>query len=501
MNLLPDTLHLLRPAWLLLALLAPVPLLLERAGRRDAGGWRGVVAPHLLPALLVSQGGRAWLRPATAAAVLFPILALALAGPTWRREPSPFVADQATLVVALDLSRAAEPALAAGKRKLRDLVAARAGARTGFVAYAGTTHPALPPTDDPRLIETYLDALAPAVMPRDGQAAGAAAAAARRMLDVEDGAGTIVLVTPAIPAAETGAFGQALAGSRHAVVVLATGPGPFEGAPGASIAAPTPDGADVGQVIARAQRHFAAAPTDDPAMRWQDAGPLVALLLVPLALLWSRRGFLVLVLALGSGPAAAAEGDAAWFWRLWLTPDQRARILLERGEAARAAGLFTDPLWRGVALYRAGDYEGAAASFAARDTAEAAFDRGNALMMLPQGWNRAIPAYDRALQLRPGFQEASENRAVAEAFLAQQRAAEAERAANQTDDPNARPQESDQTVTDEPPQPHQAGDAPPATPQGFSDEDVRSLWMRRVGGTPADFLRVRFARQAETARP
>ena len=30
----------------------------------------------------------------------------------------------------------------------RDLVAARAGARTGLVAYAGTAHPALPPTDD-----------------------------------------------------------------------------------------------------------------------------------------------------------------------------------------------------------------------------------------------------------------------------------------------------------------------------------------------------------------
>jgi Ca-activated chloride channel homolog len=338
-------------------------------------------------------------------------------------------------------------------------------------------------------------------MPRDGHAAGAAAAAARRMLDAEDGAGTIVLVTPAVPAAETDAFRQALAGSRHAVVVLATGPGPFEGAPGASVVAPAPDGADVGQVVARAQRHFAAAPTDDPAMRWQDAGPLVALLLLPLALLWSRRGFLVLILALGAGPAAAAEGDAAWFWRLWLTPDQRARILLERGEAARAAALFTDPMWRGVALYRTGDYDGAAAAFAARDTAEAAFDRGNALMMLPQGWNKAIPAYDRALQLRPGFREASENRAIAEAFLAQQRAAEAERAANQTSDPNARPQESDQMVADEPPQPQPAGNAPSATPQGFSDEDVRSLWMRRVGGTPADFLRVRFARQAETARP
>ena len=81
-------------------------------------------------------------------------------------------------------------------------------------------------------------------------------------------------------------------------------------------------------------------------MRWHDAGPLVAMLLVPLALLWSRRGFLAVLLLLGAGPAAAAgEGDMAPFWRLWLTSDQRGRILLERGEAARAAALFTDPIW------------------------------------------------------------------------------------------------------------------------------------------------------------
>jgi Ca-activated chloride channel homolog len=497
--------HLLRPWWLLLALLAPLPLLLERARRREAGGWRGVVAPHLLRHLLVTEGTRPHLRPATAAAALFPVLAFALSGPTWRREPSPFVADRAPMVVALDLSRAGEPALAAGKRKLRDLVAARAGARTGLVAYAGTAHLALPPTDDPGLIGTYLDSLSPEVMPRDGTSASAAAAVARRALDAEDGAGTVVLITPGVPAVERAGFAQATQGSRHAVLVLATGPGPFDGAPGAAVIEATPDGSDVARVAARAQRHFAAAPTEDPAMRWRDAGPWIAVLALPLALLWSRRGFLAAAMAtvlLGAHPASAAGED--WFWRLWLTPDQRARLLLERGDAAGAAALFTDPVWRGVALYRAGDYEGAAAAFAMRDSAEAQYDRGNAFMMRPQGWNDAIPAYDRALALRPDFPEARDNRAIAEAFRRRQQEAEAERAANQTDDPEARPSDPDQLVADQPPQPD--GQRDPRDPeqgqrqQGLSDEEIQGLWMRRVGGTPADFLRLRFARQAEEAR-
>jgi Ca-activated chloride channel homolog len=494
--------HLLRPWWLLLALLAPLPPLLERARWRNAGGWRDVVAPHLLPRLLVAEGARPRLRPASVAAALFPILALALAGPTWRREPSPFVADRAAMVVALDLSRGAEPSLAAGKRKVRDLVRARAGALTGLVAYAGTAHLALPPTDDPKLIETYLDALAPSVMPRDGDAAATAATAALRALDTEGGAGTVVFVTPGVPAAEGAAFGEAMRGSRHAVLVLATGPGPFEGAASATVVAPTPDGADVARVAARAQRHFAAAQRDDPALRWLDMGPWIALLALPLTLPWARRGFLAgaaVVLMLGARPAAAAEGG--WFWRLWLTPDQRARLLLERGDASGAAALFTDPVWRGVALYRAGDYEGSAAAFAMSGTPEGQYNRGNAFMMRPQGWNDAIPAYDRALALRPGFAEARDNRAIAEVFRRRQQEAEAQRAANQTDQ-RQRPDEGETVVDpDQAPQPRRdEGDQNRAPGQGLSDDENQALWMRRVGGTPADFLRLRFARQAEARR-
>ncbi|MXP63565.1 VWA domain-containing protein [Roseomonas sp. M0104] len=494
--------HVLRPWWLLLALAGPAALLLERARRRGAGGWRGVVAPHLLAALLVRDGVPPRLRPATVALLLFPVLAVALAGPSWRREPSPFVADSARLVVALDLSRAAEPALAAGKRKVRDLVAARAGARTGLVAYAGSAHPALPPTDDPRLIEAYLDALSPKVMPRDGDAAGAALEAGLAMLEAgEGGAGTVVLVTPAVPATQAAAF-QAAAGQAgpHAIVLLATGQGPFAGAPGATVVAPAPDTADVDQVAALARRNFATAPADDPAMRWRDAGPWVALLAVPMALLFARRGFLaaLLLLALGARPAMAAEGDLNWFWQLWLTPDQRAQLMLDRGEPARAAGLFTDPVRRGAALYRAGDFDGAATAFSQGDTAEAAYDLGNAQMMRPRAWAEAIEAYDHALQLRPDFPEARENRDLAAAFLRAWEAASKDRAANQTDQPETHPPDPDQIVVDQPPQPEgerreTQGDTPG---QGLSDGEIQALWMRRVGGTPADFLRLRFARQA-----
>ena len=518
-------LHLLRPWWLLLLLPAMAAWWLDRARRRGAGGWRGVVAPALLPWLLVTEGRAPRVRPGRAAAVLLALAALALSGPSWRREPGPFVADQAPMMVALDVSRAGEPRLDAAKRKIRDLVEARGGARTGLLAYAGGAYLVLPPTGDPKLLETYLDALSPTIMPRDGRDASAALAEALRQLDRQDGAGTAVLVTDSIPAAQGEAFARARANTRHAVVVLPPGhtaPEALDGARGATRITPTPDTADIRAVTGAAQRHFAAAPSDDPTLRWQDAGYAVSLALLPLVLLWSRRGFLALPLLLAlSGPASAQEptmataapverpaaekGTAARlrdrFVGLWLTPDQRGRLAFGRGDFVTAAALFNDPVWRGVALYRAGDFAGAEATFAASDTTLAWFDRGNAAMLQPFAWDRALAAYDRALALRPDFPEAKANRDLAAVFLAYQRALDEERARQSSDQMNEKP---DDTVVDPNaprPPPRPPSDRPQEAQQGLSDDEVTAMWMRRVGGSPAEFLRARFARQAEAPQP
>ena len=63
------------------------------------------------------------------------IASLALAGPTWKREPTPFSEDQAPLVIALDVSSSMEMTdiqpsrLQRAQQKVRDLLALRSGAR------------------------------------------------------------------------------------------------------------------------------------------------------------------------------------------------------------------------------------------------------------------------------------------------------------------------------------------------------------------------------------
>ena len=214
-------LHFLRPLWLWGLLPAVVLYLLVRRRDDPTLRWRGLIDPHLLEALRVRPKGRGFPRPAGVAFAALVLGCLGAAGPTWEREPSPFTEDKAPLVVALDLSESMlaidvpPTRLDRAKEKLRDLLARREGARTGLVAYAGTAHLVMPPTDDSAALETYLAALEPDVMPRPGKAAAAALARAQEVLARDETPGSILFLTDGIPAGEQAAFRNAAAGRRQ----------------------------------------------------------------------------------------------------------------------------------------------------------------------------------------------------------------------------------------------------------------------------------------------
>lgn len=192
---------------------------------------------------------------------------------------------------------------------------------------------------------------------------------------------------------------------------------------------------------------------------------------------------LALVLCLGLGIAWWLVG-----WRaLWASPDQRGRYLFEHGRYQKAADAFLDPMWRGTALMRAGNFKDAAQTFAGIDTAAGAYDHGNALVMLGK-YDDAVARYDRALALRPGFTDAEVNRKIAQ-LRAQRMNAPGGDAGDQREgadeivyDKDARNPGGQDTQTEGAP---------------MSDEAVRSLWLKRVQTRPADFLRARFGYQLQ----
>jgi Ca-activated chloride channel family protein len=190
------------------------------------------------------------------------------------------------------------------------------------------------------------------------------------------------------------------------------------------------------------------------------------------------------ILALFAALALLAAGHQLGFRELWLTSDQRGRLLLHWNRPAEAAQAFRAPLWRGVSLFRAGDFKGAAQAFAARDTADGFFDQGNALVMLGQ-YDDALKRFDKALTLRPGWPEAVRNREIAR-IRAERRKTEG----GETSQTDSRP---DQVVFDKTKPGGEDTTVQAAMP--MSDEAVRALWLKRVQTRPADFLRAKFAYQ------
>lgn len=108
---------------------------------------------------------------------------------------------------------------------------------------------------------------------------------------------------------------------------------------------------------------------------------------------------------------------------LLISNDRAGRLMLWAGYPDLAAHMLTDPAWRGVAYYRAGEYKSAIAALQATRSAEAAYNLGNALA---RGGNLplAVRAYDIALKRDPGDNAAYANRQFVQSLMQSRKEAE-----------------------------------------------------------------------------
>lgn len=410
-------LHWTRPLWLWALLLLPLWAWLVARRARRASVWHGVVDAHLLPHLLASEvaPSRRWGRwLATAAYVL---AVIALAGPGWRQVEQPLWRNQAPLVVALDLSSAAlqrdvpPSRLAQARHKLARLLQQRTGGQVALVAYAGDAFTVAPLTDDAANVAVFLDALAPDVMPVDGQRIDRAIVWSTKLVrQAGFTRGDILVMGDHATAADVAAATAAAANDVRVSVLAvgaAAGPAPsgfdeaslrrLAQAGGGTYQRITVDDADLHALGVLAPRG-----ADAPGMakgsgrHWADEGywllPLVMLLVLPAF----RRGAAAMLLVVGIGWPWGAVQAAEW----WRRPDQAQHAAMEAA----------------TQRYRRGDFEAAAQGFAQGDNADAHYNRGNALAKAGR-YAEAIQAYDQALRLAPGMDDAKANRRAVQAAM------------------------------------------------------------------------------------
>ncbi|WP_157018884.1 VWA domain-containing protein [Mesorhizobium xinjiangense] len=498
LRLFIDAFHFIRPAWLVLVpVIVVIWFFVRRRATRPAMELEGIAA-HLRRALTVGGGKRRLVLPIDGAALALVLAALGAAGPTWSRVPDPFVAQTAPLVIVLKVTSSMEQEdlapsrLERSKQKIRDLLELRAGGRTALIAYAGTAHSVVPMTEDPNVVQPYLEGLSPEVMPEDGDDAAAALELAQNDLAKENAPGGILFVTDAIETVDVSAIDAV---EEASIAVLAMLPGGTNDrgidSLGISVVRATPDDGDVRTLDRQLNAAYQRALTEEGTQPWDDRGWILGWPAALLALLWFRRGWtmrwsLFLALSMGIMPPAPAqaEGIADWFF----TPDQQGRIAYQRKHFDQAAELFVDPIWKGEALSRDGQYSEAAKVLARLDTADAAFREGLAHVK-GREYREGIAAFEEALKRDPDYPGAAENLETAKQILDY-----VETAREQSDTGEESGEGADDVVFD-----NEDARGADTQIQGADEEGgllTAEQWMNTVDTDPGDFLRQRFAIEA-----
>lgn len=446
---MPADLHFLRPEWFLAL---PVLLLVWPLHRRhlaSASSWERAIDPALLGHLLDRSITKAATPPFWLIAVAWVIAITALAGPAWDRVPQPVQERQNSLVILLDLSLSMRSTdvrpdrLTAAKRKLRDLLEGRDEGTTGMIVYARDAHLVSPLTDDANTIINMLPALDPSIMPLPGsRLAPALELAAELQRGGGANSGRLLVITDEIRDVEAASD----AAGSYEISVL--GVGTATGAPiplqqgylkdsAGVMVIPALDAGQLRQFADRVGGRFATLTLGDADLEyllapsavpddefravdrdfdvWFEEGPWLVLLLLPIAALAFRRGWLWAVLLVVPVTFAPQPAYALEWQDLWQTADQQAAAALAQGDADK----FANPEWKAAARYRAGEFETAASEFAAVGTPGGHYNEGNALARLGD-LEAALAAYDKTLSAEPEHEDARFNRELIEDLLQQQ---------------------------------------------------------------------------------
>lgn len=557
--------HFLRPLWLLGLIPIVFFLLALYRVNTSVSAWDKAIDKSLLPYLLDRKKNVSQRTPLIMLACAWVLATIAMAGPVWEKLPQPVQKREDALVVVLDLSLSmfapdhVPNRLDLAKRKLRDILETRDEGQTALVVYAGDAHTVTPLTDDTVTIDALVPSLSPNIMPLFGSNPRAALALAIGLLDdVEAVRGKILLMTDGINGfAEEQAIAEQIGTTDYELLIM--GIGTEQGAPirtsdggyltdnNGDVVIPTLNRNVLRSLANRVGGRYhdiqlsnadiSALMTESPFLDenlseveeefdvWYETGPWLILLLLPLAALCFRRGWLFSLLLLTvTGTLLPAQQAQAWEWKdLWQTPDQRGAEAMASEDPETAAALFESSGWQGVANYRAQNYEAAIAGFSADSSADGHYNRGNALA-LSGNYEEAIAAYNRTLELDSTHADAIFNKEIVEKLLQEQEAAEGESEGEDSDQQQqqagSEQEQEEQENGDQQDQESQEGNqdqeqqeqqqqSPPEeqedsesnseqnTPSENSNEEFeeqQSLeqWLRRIEDDPGELLQRKF---------
>ncbi|WP_221075200.1 vWA domain-containing protein [Agarivorans aestuarii] len=310
--------HFLRPWWLVAIL--PILAFYSILRKEDdlTTQWRKHMSPKMVKQLTVNTQSHAHLTPRKLFLVVALIATLVMAGPSWTRQSSPLFEDKSELIIALDVAESMystdlQPTrLTRAKQKVVKLIERRGDAKTALVIYGGSAHVAMPATKDSTLARYFLDVFDLQLLPDQTTAPDAFIQPARRLLEKTEVPSTVLLLTDKTDEQAIQRMQQEFADLQHQVVVWAIGEHPESGAGAPQLGIGlgevelghladlakaghgemvrfTHDNSDVEQVYRFIKNNLFSS--NDAEQPWLDAGYWLLFILLPLQLMWFRRGW------------------------------------------------------------------------------------------------------------------------------------------------------------------------------------------------------------------
>ncbi|MFK5951363.1 MAG: VWA domain-containing protein [Methylococcales bacterium] len=449
--------HFIRPYWLLALIPAITIIFFLLKNKLNQGNWSTVCDAELLPFILQQKPATQSRWSLSLGAITSLLMIFAIAGPTWERLPSPVFRNDSALVIALDLSKSMDATdikpsrLIRARFKIADILKQRKDGQAALLVYSGDAFTVTPLTEDSETIISQLSALTTEIMPSAGSNTTLALEKAVVLLKQAGlQSGEILLVTDEVNYDQTIATVKSL-GAYHLSIL---GVGTTEGAPikigqggflkdvQGNIVLAKLNRAELKQLAIKGKGRYITITDNDKDIellhkefdkpskkqgsvnnnllieQWNEKGPWLLLLVLPLAALQFRKGLLSLAfICLIPFP----EPSYALEWKdLWQTKDQQAQQAFKQKHYQQAAEQFENVQWKAAAQYKAKQFDKTTETLKQDESATGLYNKGNALAQAGK-LAEALEAYKKSLEKNSDDEDAKYNKELVEKQLEKQK--------------------------------------------------------------------------------
>lgn len=407
---------------------------------KESISWKNQIAKHLRP--YVIQKGTNWKTNLVrlSVIVMFAIGLLAFLGPTWNQIKAPSKKVKSQFVIALDMSKSmlatdiSPNRLERAKFKIHDLLEANPKAETNLLVFSGSTHVAIPFTTDYKIILDQLNGLQPKMMPASGTEFSALINKLDNLFTDNKAEGKILLITDDLEDLSIEQISVFLQQNNVKLYIY-----PFASQSGSIIPGYKKTSAlDIAKLNSLAEiekvdilnmtlddsdvKDLAKAigdniifenKTDEEDENWDDKGywlifPLAFLFLFSFRKGWSLN-LIIVMMCFSSCSKNQKENNTSFkFKDLWYTKQYQAQQAFNAKKYLKAAIDFEDPMHKGVAYYKAGDYLSAQTAFEQDSSANGLYNLGLTYAKLGK-LDESQDIFEKILQKDPDNKNANSN--------------------------------------------------------------------------------------------